>query len=98
MASRLERLSSDNALLSAANDRCATDIEKARVAMDALRAITVTREKNATKAMQAASKVSMRHTKTARKIQSLPPAKPEQRCEKITVEQIEYVRDRQRNE
>jgi outer membrane murein-binding lipoprotein Lpp len=35
IASRLERLSSDNALLSAANDRCAMDIEKARAAIEA---------------------------------------------------------------
>jgi hypothetical protein len=98
MASRLERLSSDNALLSAANDRCATDIEKARVAMDTLRTATITREKNAARAMKNASKVAVRHTKAARKIQSLPPASPEHHCEKMTVEQIEYVRDRQRDE
>jgi hypothetical protein len=98
MASRLERLSSDNALLSAANDRCATDIEKARVAMDALRTATATREKKAARAMHAASKVAARHTTAARKIQSLPPAEPEQRCEKMTAEQMEYVRDRHRHE
>jgi hypothetical protein len=98
MASRLERLSSDNALLSAANDRCAMDIEKARVAMDALRTTTITREKNAARAMQAASKVAVRHTKAAKKIQSLPPAKPEHQCEKMTAEQMEYVRDRHQNE
>lgn len=34
MAPRVARLSSDNALLSAANDRCAVDIEKARVAIE----------------------------------------------------------------
>jgi hypothetical protein len=98
MVSRLERLSSDNALLSTANDRCAMDIERARVAMDALRNATITREQNAAKAMQTASKVAVRHTKAARKIQSLPPAKPEQQCQKMTIEQMEYVRGRHQNE
>ena len=97
MASRLERLSSDNALLSASNDRCATDIEKTRVAMESLRTTTITREKNAARAMKDASEVAVRHTKAARKIQSAPPAAPERHCEKMTVEQAGYVRDRHQN-
>jgi len=98
MASRVAHLSSDNALLSAANDRCATDIEKVRAAMDTLRATTIAREKNAAKAMPTASKAAVRHTKAARKIQSLPPAKPGHLCEKMAAEQMEYVRDRRQNE
>jgi hypothetical protein len=98
MASRLERLSSDNALLSSANDRCAMDIEKARVAMDALRTSTITREKNAARAMQAASKTAVRHVKAAKKIQSLPPVEPAHQCEAMTAEQMEYVRRRHQND
>lgn len=98
MTSRLERLSSDNALLSASNDRCAMDIEKARVAMESLRTTTAIREKNAAKAMQAASVDAVRHTKAARKIQSAPSVAPEHQCEKMTAEQTEYVRDRHKNE
>ena len=98
MASRLERLSSDNALLSAANDRCAMDIEKAGIAMEALRTTAIARGKNAAKAMQVASKAAVRHTKAARKIQSLPPVEPEHQCERMIAEQMEYVRDRHQNE
>ena len=52
MASRIQQLNSNNAVLSAANDKCATDIQSAHMAMDALTAAATTREKDAAKAMR----------------------------------------------
>lgn len=93
-ASEIQRLNSNNAILSSANDQCATDIESARMAMDALKAASARREKGAAIAMRRAAAAASRHTSHARKIRSLPPVAPEHQWEVLAREQIEYVRER----
>lgn len=97
MASQIQRLNSNNAVLSAANDQCATDIQSARMAMETLTATTATRERNAAKAMQGAATAAAKHTDNARKIRALPPVAPPKQCEVINAEQIRYVQHRHQN-
>ena len=96
-ASEIQRLSSSNAVLSAANDKCATDIQSVRGAMDALAAASAMRDKNAAVAMRHAESVAAKHTNRAKKIISLPPVALEYQCEVLVHEQIEYVKSRRQN-
>jgi len=97
-ASHIQQLSSENAMLSAANDKCRLDIQSVRKAMDELTASSAKREKNATKAMQRAEAEAARHTNGVKKINALPPVKPGQQYEVIMKEQIEYVQKRHENQ
>ena len=97
MASRIQQLNSNNAVLSAANDRCATDIQSAHMAMDALTAAAATREKAAAKGMRGAATAAAEHTSNDKKIRSLPPVTPDKQCEVISTEQVKYVRSRRQN-
>lgn len=97
MASQIQRLNSHNAMLSAANDKCATDIQSARIAMEALTTSTAAREKNAVMAMRGATAAAAKHSNRAKKISALPPAAPEKQCEAISTEQIKYVQSRHQN-
>lgn len=98
MASQIQRLNSNNAVLSAANDRCANDIESARMAMQTLTTTTEMREKNAAKAMQGAETAAAKHKDNAKKIRALPPVAPAKQCEVISAEQIRYVQSRHQND
>jgi hypothetical protein len=98
MASRIQQLNSNNAVLSAANDRCATDIQSTRTAMDTLTAAATARENEAAKAMRGATTAATQHTANAKKMQVLPPAAPEKQCEVVYVEQIKYVQSRHPND
>ena len=97
-ASEIQRLGSGNAVLSAANDKCATDIQSVRTAMDALAAASAVRAKNAAVAMQRAVPVASKHTDRAKNIISLPPVALEYQCEVVAREQIEYVKGRHQND
>ncbi|MGH8684710.1 MAG: hypothetical protein ACREUM_05085 [Nitrosospira sp.] len=94
MASQVQRLNSNNAVLSAANDKCATDIQSVRMAMETLTAATATREKNAAMAMRSASAAAAKHTDNAKKIRALPSVAPVKQCDVINTEQIKYVQSR----
>ncbi|SCY26458.1 hypothetical protein SAMN05216420_10440 [Nitrosospira sp. Nl5] len=98
MASQIQRLNSNNAVLSAANDQCATDIQSARMAMETLTATTAAREKNAARAMQGAATAAAKRTDNAKKIRALPPVAPAKQCEALAVEQIRYVQSRHQND
>lgn len=97
-ASEIQRLNSDNAVLAAANGKCALDIQSVREAMDAVREASVRREKDAAIAMRGAAKVAAKHTNRAKKTRVLPPVAPEHQCEVVAWEQIEYVEGRRRND
>ncbi|SEO53429.1 hypothetical protein [Nitrosovibrio sp. Nv6] len=97
-AAEIERLNSSNAVLSAANDKCAVDIQSVRKAMDALTSTSARREKNAAMAMRSATAVAAKHTKRAKKMRALPPVAAAHQCEVIDREQIEYVKSRDHNE
>ncbi|SEK63984.1 hypothetical protein [Nitrosovibrio tenuis] len=97
-ALQIQRLGSDNAMLSAANDKCATDIQSVHSAMDALTANSARREKNAAKAMRGAEADAAKHTNRATKMRSLPSVKPEHEYEILIKEQIEYVQNRHNNQ
>ena len=94
MASRLERLSSDNALLKAANERCATDIQNAKTAVDSLVALAEARDRAAAESMQQAQPEAEQHTARVLKIRKLAPVPQDQQCEVIKTEQIAYVQSR----
>ncbi|KIO48206.1 hypothetical protein [Nitrosospira sp. NpAV] len=98
-ASQIQRLNTDNAMLSAANDKCATDIQSVRMALEALTVAAAKREKDAVKAMRAAATAAATHTGNAKKIRSLRPVPLERgkHCEMIAAEQIQYVQNRRGN-
>ncbi|ABB74768.1 hypothetical protein Nmul_A1465 [Nitrosospira multiformis ATCC 25196] len=93
-ASQLQRLNSQNAILSAASEKCALDIRSVRTAMTTLTEVAAEREKNATEAMRHASAVAAKHTSSAKKTRALPAVAAEHQYEAITREQIEYVQSR----
>lgn len=97
MALQIQRLNSNNAVLSAANDKCATDTQSVRRAMETLTAATAAREKNAASAMRSAAMAAAKHTNNVKKIRALPPVAPEKQCEVIGTEQIKYVQSRRSN-
>jgi hypothetical protein len=97
-ASRIQQLNSENAILSAANDKCIVDIQSVKKAMDELTASSVRREKDAARAIRRAEADAARHTNHAKKIRTLPHVKPEYQCEAIVKEQIEYVQKRHENQ
>lgn len=98
---QIQRLNTNNAMLSAANDKCATDIQSVRMALEALTVAAAKREKDAVKAMRAAATAAATHTGNAKKIRSLQPVRaaiPGKQCEMINTEQIQYVQSRQRHD
>ena len=90
----IQRLNSSNAVLAAANDKCATDIQDVRKAMDVVTAAAEVREKAAKVSMVVATRTADTHTAKAKQIKALPPVKIDKQCEAIQLEQIEYVRER----
>lgn len=97
-AAEIQRLNSNNAILSSANDKCATDIQSVRMAMDALKAASARRERDAAIAMRRAAKAAAKHTGKAGKIRSLPPVAPEHQCEALAREQLAYVKGRRQDD
>ena len=99
-AAQIQRLNTNNAMLSAANDRCATDIQSVRMALEALTVAAAKKEKDAARAMRAAATAAATHTGNARKIRSLRPVPLERgkHCEVIATEQIQYVQTRRSND
>ncbi|WP_074743594.1 hypothetical protein [Nitrosospira multiformis] len=93
-ASQLQRLNSQNAILSAASEKCALDIRSVRTAMSTLTEVAAEREKNATEAMRHAAAVAAKHTSLAKKTRALPAVAAEHQYEAVTREQIEYVQSR----
>jgi hypothetical protein len=92
--SQMQRLSLQNAVLSAANEKCALDIRSVRTAMSTLTEVAAEREKSAAEAMRHATAAAAKHTSHAKKTRTLPPVAPEHQYEAITREQIEYVQSR----
>jgi hypothetical protein len=97
-AAEIRRINSDNALLSASNNKCASDIQSVRIAMDALSAASATREKNAAMAMRNADVAAAKHVGRAKEIRSLPTVAPQHQCEAIAREQADYIRTRRQND
>lgn len=97
-AAEIRRINSDNALLSASNNKCASDVQSARIAMDALTAASATREKNAALAMRNAGAAAAKHVGRAKDIHSLPAVAPQNQCEAIAREQAEYIRTRRQDD
>ena len=90
----IQRLNSSNAVLSAVNDKCATDIQDVRKAMDAVTAAAAERQKAAEVSMVVATRTADVHTSKAKQIKSMPPIQIDKQCEAIRMEQIDYVRER----
>lgn len=91
---QIARLTSNNAVLSAANDKCATDIQTARAAMAAMHAAAAAREAGAEWEMQKAQPEADEHIAKAKTIKTKAPVPPDAQCETIKREQILYVESR----
>ena len=94
----IQRLNSDNAMLSASNNKCASDVQSVRAAMVALTTASMTREKNAAAAMQQAGAVAAKHVSRAKDIRSRPSVAPQYQCEAIMREQAAYIQTRRQDE
>ena len=94
----IQRLNSDNAMLSASNNKCASDVQSVRAAMAALTTASMTREKNASAAMQQAGAVAAKHVSRAKDIRSRPSVAPQYQCEAIMREQAAYIQTRRQDE
>ena len=97
-AAEIQRLNSDNAMLSASNNKCASDIQSVRAAMDALTTASMTREKNAAMAMRHAGAAAAKHANRAKDIRSRPVVAPQYQCEAIMREQAAYIQTRRQEE
>jgi hypothetical protein len=97
-AAEIRRLNSDNAVLSASNNKCASDIQSVREAMDALTTASMTREKNAAIAMRHAGAAAAKHANRAKDIRSRPSVAPPYQCEAIMREQAAYIQTRRQDE
>ncbi|ODT69562.1 MAG: hypothetical protein ABS69_15845 [Nitrosomonadales bacterium SCN 54-20] len=95
---QMQRLSSQNAVLSASNEKCALDIRSVKTAMSTLTEMAAEREKSAAEAMRHAAAAAAKHTSQAKKIRAFPPVASEHQYEAITREQIEYVQSRHQND
>ena len=93
-AAQVQRLSSENAMLSEAKKKCFLDIQSVQNSMKALTQTAAEREKNAAKAIEGASSAAAGHTNRAKRIRTLPPIASERQYEAITREQAEYVQSR----
>lgn len=85
-------------MLSASNNKCASDVQSVRAAMAALTTASMTREKNASAAMQQAGAVAAKHVSRAKDIRSRPSVAPQYQCEAIMREQAAYIQTRRQDE
>ncbi len=97
-AAEIQRLNSANAMISAANDRCATEVQAVRASMDALTTTSARREKDAAQEMRNATAEAARHAAEAKRTRSLPTAPARQQFEVLAREQVEYVTRRHRHD
>lgn len=91
---KVEQLQSDKAILRAANDKCETDVQRVKQAVQAMESVAAEREKQAAEQMQDAVPLVKQHQARITKIKALPPVKLDMQCEAIIQEQIEYVKTR----
>jgi hypothetical protein len=94
VSGQIARLNANNAILSAANLQCATDIQTARSAMAAIMAAAAAKEKRAEEAQRAAEPQAKQHTIRAKRYLALPPVPMNMQCEAIKQEQMLYVQGR----
>lgn len=90
----IAQLTTRNSIMSAANQRCETDIEAVRASVKRITASATAREDAAAKAMSNAQVLAAKHSATAIKIQSAPIVPEESMCDAIVREQTEYVQSR----
>lgn len=90
----IARLNSVNSIMSAANQRCETDIETVRSSVKRITDSATAREDAAAKAMSKAEIVARRHELKAKAIQAAPIVPEESMCDAIVREQTEYVQSR----
>ena len=93
-AARIQKLSSEITVLTAANGKCATDIKNAETAMTVITEAAKERERQATKSMEQAQPQVEQRMAVIRRIKVLPTVAPDQQCEAIKQEQIVYVNGR----
>jgi outer membrane murein-binding lipoprotein Lpp len=91
---RIEKLSSENSVLTAANDHCAADVQSVRADIDALTQAAAERVKEAKAEAVKAQPKADKHTSRAIVIKSAPIRTDETLCQAVEREQIEYVTGR----
>jgi hypothetical protein len=94
-AAEIRGLSSDNAILGAANQRCETDINAVRSGIKTITEAVGKREEAARAAMVNAETQVATHTRAAQATKAAPPVPQDQQCAAIEREQIEYIQKRQ---
>jgi hypothetical protein len=90
----IARLQSDNAIKSAANQKCETDIESVRNGIKQVTDAVGKREEAARNAMSQAEVLAAKHSRRAAETKAAPVIPVEGQCEAIVKEQIEYVEKR----
>lgn len=91
---KIASLEGDKTVLSTANDDCAADVANAKTAMDLLERSTNELERQAAKAVKEAAPKVAERTRIIKEIKAQPKVAPDQQCEAIIKEQIEYVQTR----
>lgn len=91
---QIAKLESGNAVLTAANGRCATDIATARKALADVVTAAAARERRAIEAQRQAEPEAQQHTKKAKQFLVAAPVAADKQCEAIKREQILYVQSR----
>lgn len=87
-------LTSNNAVLEAVNEKCATDIVAVREAIASMKKAEEERARAAAVSMVIATRTADAHTAKAKQIKSLPPVQIADQCEALRLEQLEYVLSR----
>lgn len=90
----IENLKGTNTVLQTVNGKCAADVQNAAIAMAAMKHAAQELERQAANSMREAEPHVERRTATITKIKALPSVAPDQQCEAIKREQIEYVQKR----
>jgi hypothetical protein len=91
---KIAHLDSNNAVLSAANDKCKTDVESARAGVKQVTDALEAKKQAAEAAMKDAQYWAHKHSKLAEEVNSLPILEGETQCQAIEREQREYVQAR----
>ncbi|SDA27264.1 hypothetical protein SAMN05216315_13253 [Nitrosospira sp. Nsp18] len=87
----MQRLSSENAVLRAANDKCATDVVTVRAGVKEVTDALDAKKQAADAAMKDAQYSAGKHSTLAEEVNSLPVRPDETQCQAVEREQREYV-------
>jgi hypothetical protein len=91
---KMAELESRDAVVSAANEKCAKDVESTKAGIKQLNDALAAKEREAQAAMLSAKEEAKKRSETARKIKNAPIQEGESQCQAVEREQLEYVEAR----